>query len=140
MKWAYENNDILKYIIKNKTEIFNFGLTGLTSFIFNYSIFYYLSQIIGMSANISATYAFWIAAIWHFSLNKVLTFRAKNQRLISNLIKYSLLLIINYGLTLLSLYIIVNFTKLNLTINVYISTISNALCSYFFMKYIVFKK
>jgi len=130
----------INYLIKNRFEIINFGFTGLTSFIINYSIFYYLSQIIGISANTSASCSFWLAAIWHFSLNKVVTFRAKSQKLMSNMIKYSLLLIINYGLTLLSLFIIINYTKINIMFNVYIATISNALCSYFFMKYIVFKK
>lgn len=120
-------------------EFVRFLLVGVFTLLVNLAIFYLSIEIFDIDLTESVGIAYWITVLLHFMLNRQFTFRAENQSIVANIIRYSIMLLFNFLLTLVGLWITIQVLHLSPYFNVFFSTTTSAVSSYVLMKYFVFR-
>lgn len=131
---------INKLLNINNLQIYRFCVVGILTFIMHLITFYISNNYIGLSLTSSSTTAYWLTTLMHFILNQNFVFKvSKKKSHTKQKIKYLMMIFLNYVITLVGLYIIVDILKYNPYINIFFSTIINTVFNYLWMKNFVFK-
>lgn len=133
-------NTLVKYVIKNRLELKNYIIIGLVTGGLLIGLYYYLYEILGYSEIVATTFAYSITAITHYYLNKKITFNVKKKYVNTEILRYVIMLVVNYAVTIIGLLFVSNFCLLSGLLNIVLSIFTNAVSSYVLMKFFVFKK
>lgn len=96
---------IVKYLARNV--FFRYVFIGGTSYAIELGALYTVSELIGLGPVIGVALSFWIGLIVSFLLQKYLTFqdrKSSSRRLFKQSVAYGLLVVFNYGFTILFVY------------------------------------
>lgn len=127
------------YFRLNQKQLSKFVLIGIITFFINFLSFHYFYGIFQLNYKISASFSYAITVIAHFILHRTFTFKAEgNNKLGSNMAKYSLMLILNYITTISVMWLTVDVIHDSAYIGVVASTAATAALSFLIMKYFVF--
>ena len=126
------------YCIKNYKFIFKFCLVGFGTFILNLGFVWIFFDLIGFGYKLSITCAYVLTTITHFFLNKFFTFKSVSEGIVLHGVKYILMLLMNYLITIGISAVIVGFFKQTPYISITFSTLFIASFSYLFMRHFVF--
>jgi len=127
------------YINEHKIQLFKFVLVGITTSGVNLTNVYIFYGLLQWDYRLAITIAYIVAVLCHFLLHRVFTFRAGNQQIINNAGKYSLMLLVNYGITLTAVLIAVEILGSSPYFGVIGAVGITAFTSFFLMKYFVFQ-
>jgi putative flippase GtrA len=120
--------ELLSYlIVGGLTAIVYFGFFALSIDIFN------LDYRIGMSI------AYFLAVSFHFLANRKFTFRADNDRLFHQSIRYLCVLLINYLFTLGAMFLLVDGLGFSTYLSAALSVLVTVGIGYFASKFWVFR-
>lgn len=128
----------LNYVITHYKQIVKFTSVGFTTFgiyVLSFHIFY---GHIKLDYRVAVSIAYIITIISHFLLHRTFTYHATEQALIHNIWKYLLMLVINYFITLIVIWFVVDIINHSPYIGLIASTAVTAFISFFAMKYFVF--
>lgn len=128
----------LRYLTKHQMQLTKFVAIGLATFGINFALFHLFFSLLHFDYKIAVSFAYVITVICHFLLHRFFTFSATEQQVTRNAGKYSLMLLINYGITLAVLWIVVEVIKVSPYIGIIAATAVTASTSFFLMKYFVF--
>lgn len=120
-------------------QFIKYGIVGILSVTIDYALLYVSFSIVGLSSSLSVTIGFWGSTIFNFLMHRFYTFsKTNNDRHIKTLVKYLLLVLGSYFITL---GLIEYFISLEL--NIYLSKLITLIIVYvygfFIGKYFVFK-
>jgi hypothetical protein len=130
---------ILNYILKNKAPLAKFVGVGLFTFFFNNFLFYCFYSVLGLEYRLAITLAYWLIVIMHFYLNRNFTFSSLKGRTIGAAVpRYAILLMINYCISLLSAFLVVEILHISPFYAIPIATFFTASTSFIAMNHFVF--
>jgi putative flippase GtrA len=131
---------MLRYctLVKLK-KLLRFICVGFLALTIHLTSFKILFNYCTLSISISATSAYWVTVIFHFYFNKIFVFESINNSIWLEKLKYCFMLLFNYFLTMIGLYFVVNVLKYDAYLNIFFSTLTNAVSSYLWMSNFVFK-
>lgn len=121
------------------TEIRRFLAVGVATFLLNLCSVYFFLKALHLDYRIAVSLAYVITVMTHFTAHRVFTFRAAQQPLSHNAMKYALMLGINYCVTLVISTLVIGWWKMPGYVAVISYTACNAITSFLFMKHLVFK-
>ncbi len=125
------NKQILKQFIR-------YLIVGSSSFILDISLLYLLTEIVGLRPTFSLVFSQIIVIIYNFSLNRFWTFKSTGQ-LNKQMILYLLLVVFNYFLGLLIMYIGNEIFKINYLLIRVVNIALITLWNFLIYKYIIYK-
>jgi len=128
------------YLIKNRFQIFRFGIVGAITFILNFSLVWSLYGLLELNYPIAVTLAYIITVIAHFLLNRYFTYKADNSSVIGHIGRYGVMLMVNYLVTVSISIVTVELFKLTPYHGVIFATGMTAFLSFLIMKYFVFSE
>lgn len=131
-------SELYLYIIKHRIQITIFGLIGIATFVLNYSFVWLFYGFIALDYRLAVTLAYIITVIVHFTLNRIFTYKAEGYPLMGQWVKYAMMLVINYLITLSVCIITVEIFKLNPYFGIIFAAGITMFSSFLFMKYFVF--
>ena len=111
------------------------GLSALVYFCF----FSLLWQMIHMNYKIAVSIAYVMSVVVHFTMNRRLTFRGHGKNLRKHLMKYSVMILINYLITMLVVHMVVEKIHLSPYFGVVAAIGATVMSGYLMAKYWVFK-
>ncbi len=127
-------------VLKSYHTFFRYLLSGVLVYLSDFFTFLFINQFLlfhYQTANILGRIAGTIAG---FYLHKTFTFKdSNNTKLKKQLIQYLILILSNYGLTILLLEVLFNFVGLNIYISRFIIDIVVVVISYYISKNYIFK-
>lgn len=88
-------------IQKHKREVFWFLTTGVISAIAYFITFSLLWKIFNLNYQVAITIGYIVSVIVHFNINRYITFKSGSNPIAHQLIKYLMMLLMNYIVTLL---------------------------------------
>lgn len=130
----------LRYLLEHRWQLAKFILVGGITFGIKLSMVYVFYGLGKLDYRVSVSLAYWITVICHFLLHRFFTFEAADQQMVHNLGKYLAMLGLNYAITLLMAWFVVEVLGLSLYYSVVADTAVTAITSFFVMKYFVFKR
>jgi len=98
------------FINQNKPFLIFYLIFGAITAGIYFSVFTIFYEYFHLNYNIAISIAYMLAVTFHFIVNRRVTFKAHGHALNRQLLKYLVMLGINYGITLLVMYIIVYFS------------------------------
>jgi len=125
-------------VSSNFRQIIVFTAIGGTTFLINNGIYLFLLNIVKMSYGISVSVAYVLTLFIHYTLHKKITYQS-NAGHTKEVIKYSLMLAINYSITMATAYTAIEILHINMNYLIIYTSISTYASSYLLMKYYVFK-
>ena len=129
---------IVKYIRVNFWVLFRFGIVGMMTFLINIGSFRVFFDTFKLPYLGAASLAYFVTVFCHFLANKFFTFSAHGQSMSHNLPRYLAMLLINYLITILSSWVVVELVRASPYWGVVVATVGTAISSYTLMKYFVF--
>ena len=93
-----------------------------------------------MEYRISVSIAYFIAAICHFLSNRIFTFAAQNQPLMSQIIRYFILLLVNYAITLCLISFMVSQLDISHYKSAFVALVTTVVVGYLASKLFIFNK
>lgn len=132
-------DNFIRYIRKNFEFIYRFLIVGIVTFLINFILVYSFDQILKLDYKKSVSIAYVITLTCHFLLNRAFTFKVDYFDF-AHLLKYSILPITNYLITLSMAFVVVEIIRLPVYYSVFFSAIVTAFISYTLLKYFVFLK
>jgi putative flippase GtrA len=131
---------ILRYVKTHKQQLLRFGLVGAFTFSLNYSLVFLFYGKLMLDYRIAVSGAYFFTVVVHFFLNRSFTYRQSEYFLAHAPLRYCVMLVINYLITLTTVTVTVNILKLTPYHGVFFSAFATALSSFFIMKYFVFNQ
>lgn len=128
----------LRYLAEHRTQLAKFIGVGLVTFWINFLFFHVFYGLFHLDYRIAVSLAYVITVIFHFLLHRVFTFEAAEQHFGHNTGKYVVMLVLNYTITVVAVWFVVEVLRLSPYVGVVASTAATASTSFFFMKYFVF--
>ncbi len=132
-------NQTLQYIFTNKRSIASFLTVGALSAIVYFSVFSLLWKVLEVNYNIAITIAYILSVIFHFNANRYFTFKSHGKKILQHLIKYFIMLLFNYAVTLVIVYIIVEHLYLSPYLGIVISIGTTMNTGYLLSRYWIFQ-
>ncbi len=129
---------ILDAYYLHKKHFVAFLLTGVVTAMLYFSLFTFGEKILHASQTLSVCLAYSLAAFFHFFVNKKKVFRSKKSKNLRTFSKYIVLLIVNYGITLLVLHIGLLF-MLSMYLSLVVAAGITAVSGYIMNRFWVFK-
>ncbi|OZB49133.1 MAG: hypothetical protein B7X60_02155 [Polynucleobacter sp. 39-45-136] len=126
------------YYLNNRLEIYRFLGVGFFTLAINISSFTFLYKVATLNVGTATALSYWITVAIHFYMNRKFTFNADKGGFNWQVLKYLLLLLFNFLTTILGLWFVIRVLSLSPYVNIFFSTITSAISSYFIMKYFVF--
>jgi len=130
----------LSYIVLHRGQIFRFGIVGLTTFALNFFLVWVFYGKAGLDYRIAVTCAYFITVIAHFMLNRSFTYGQEGSSVAPDTVKYCMMLVANYFLTLGITTVTVELLKLTPYYGIVFSTFATAFSSFLLMKHFVFAR
>ena len=133
-------------IVKNKQikvllkQLISFSSIGFLILFVNYGLFELFSTIFNLGYRIAVSGAYLIAVMLHFVLNRQVTFNVKNGELTMNMIRYLIMLSINYILIIIFTDMLVKILHQSPRLLYIFSPFITSSISFLMMKFFVFKK
>ena len=127
-----------RYIATHQTQLLRFALVGIFTlgiYSLTFHIFYAYVQL---DYRIAITIAYLITVSTHFLLNRRYTFANTNTTVMPSLLKYSMMLAVNYLLILLIMWLLVDILKCTPYLGLILPSLIGAFTSFMIMKYFVF--
>jgi putative flippase GtrA len=129
---------LINYLKINRLQLVRYLFITLFIFIFSIFLFYILYNLFGIAYQLTVFFVYVATVVCHFTLHRNYTFGASAQNVYLNTTKYSLLLLLNYLLTLVVAWLIILF-NLSPYLTFCLSPPITALSSFVFFKHFVFK-
>jgi len=127
-----------KFLTENLNSILAFLFVGGSTFIIYWSVLELILHYIKFNFYIAVTIAYFIGVLFHFTVNRSFVFKANQQNIKIQSLKYSCVLVINYLINLICMFIIVKLLDLLPFIGIAVSTFITAGSNYFIFKYWTF--
>lgn len=121
------------------SEFTRYLLVGLFVFCIYFSLLYAFIQLMGVYYPIGLTIAYIVAVSVHFLLNRTYTFNAVLGTTRSQLVRFIVLLGINYGVTLAVVSLSVESLELSPYLGAIVGIVATTLTGFVATKYWVFK-
>ncbi|MBI3774085.1 MAG: GtrA family protein [Gammaproteobacteria bacterium] len=128
----------LCYLSEHRIQLVKFISVGLVTFGINFSFFHLFYGLLHLDYKIAVSFAYLITVASHFLLHRVFTFEAAGQHLGHNTGKYVVMLVLNYTITVMVAWFVVEVLRVSPYVGVIASTAATASTSFFLMKYFVF--
>ena len=132
-------NHAFRYIIEQRKQLFRFGCIGFSTFVMNFLFFYLFYKLFHWDYRIAVSLAFVLTVILHFFLHRIFTFKASDQQIAHNAGKYIFMLGINYVITMIVAWFVVEILRISPSFTVIAATAVTTVMNFFLMKYFVFK-
>jgi putative flippase GtrA len=84
-----------------------FLVGGLTAVLY-FSILFLTVSILQVHHTLAVSISYFCGTIFHFSANKIFTFGSKNPKILTEALRYICLVVLNYIITLIVVYIVVD--------------------------------
>ena len=131
-------NFLIKYFLNNKKKLFRFIFVGVATFTLNISLVHFFYGFLQINYKFSATYAYVLTLCVHFLLHRFFTYSSGGGKIQSDSLRYSIVPIINYFITLTITFLTVEFIMLTPYHGVFFSTLCTAVSSFLLMNHFVF--
>ncbi len=129
----------INYLLANKKSIISFCVVGLLTAIIYFIAFTVFWKILGMGYILSLTLSNIFSILFHFTTNNRITFQNKNTRFSTKVAKYSVLLTINYVITVLIVSAMVEKFNVSPYLGIIIAIGVNVNLGYLMSRYWVFR-
>jgi len=126
------------YIKKYKWRIIRFILVGATTFFQNMVLIWFFYEKLGLNNLISVSAAYVVTVATHFLLNHSFTYQQSSKTVRLDLFKYSVLVFINYLITLVFSIVVVELLGLSIYFGGILSIFITGLSSFIIMNHFVF--
>jgi|LakMenEpi03Aug12_release.lakeMendotaPanAssembly.Ray.scaffolds.fasta_scaffold689388_1 putative flippase GtrA len=134
------------FIGANKISFYKFFFTGSITFTLNYFLVWLFFDFFHLDYKKSISFAYLVVVFFHFFLNRHFTFSSDRKFLgikknfFIHVIKYLSMLIINYSVTMLFAFFVVQILHKSPYLSIFVSTCFTSILSYLLMKYFIFYK
>jgi putative flippase GtrA len=112
---------------------------GFTALIY-FCLFYFSFESLGLDYRVSATIAYIFAVGFHFLSNRKFTFKISSVGYVAQGVRYLVILLINYLITILVLATLFDRFELNVYLSSVLSVGFTVLIGYFASKFWVFRR
>ena len=129
---------IFSYINKHKWQLIRFSIVGMTTFVLNFSLVWLFYGKVDLDYRIAITCAYVITVGFHFLLNRSFTYCRADGGVGFDTVKYGMLLIANYLITVSITSATVELFGLTPYFGVVFSASATAFSSFLLMKHFVF--
>ena len=129
---------IFSYISNHKWQLIRFGIVGVATFVLNFSLVFLFYGKVSLDYRIAVTCAYVITLGVHFLLNRSFTYRRVDGGVGPDTVKYGILLIANYLITLSITSATVELLGLTPYFGIVLSALATAVSSFLLMKHFVF--
>ncbi len=130
---------VLNFIALNRLQLIQYITIGLAAFSIYFSSFYIFYDIFQLDYKLSASIAYTLTIMSHFSMHRHFTFCENKQKITHNAWKYALMLILNYIILLVAMWLVVNCFNGSPYLGIILSTAITTSANFFMMKYFVFQ-
>jgi len=131
-------HDAVGYVSAHRFQLMKYVAVGLVTFGIYFSCFHIFYGVIALGYKLAVSIAYVVTVMSHFLLHRFFTFGAGDQDLVHHTWKYLLMLALNYGISLLAVWVTVEVVKVSPYFGVVASTAATACVSFFVMKHFVF--
>ena len=128
-----------KFIITNKSSIFSFLIVGLLTALFYLSFFSLLTYLCKLNYHTGVSIAYITSVILYFFAHRHFTFKNKDKAIKEQFSKFSLLVALNYFLTLVIVHSTVEFLRLPPLVGTLAAIIVTTVSNYLIAKFWVFQ-
>lgn len=129
---------IINYLKNNYIYILKFVLVGITTLLLNIVLVSFFYDFLAYERSSAITISYIVTLLVHYLLNGKFTFSSKLG--LDNLVRYSLLPIINYFIAISMGYFVVEVISLKIQYSVIASSMCSAFISFLYLRYITFNK
>lgn len=119
--------------------LFLFLSVGILAALVNFSSFAFFYKIAGFGYQEAVTIAYFLALLVHFTCNRHFTFKKSSATLSPQLLKYSVMVMINYGITLAVICFVVEYLHLSAFIGLLVAIGLTVGSGYLLSRFWVFK-
>jgi len=116
----------------------SFILVGFITAIIYFSIFSIIWKLLGINYKISVSIAYIITMLFHFTMNKKVTFKNHSTTINSQILRYIAMVSVNYLLTIVIVHIFVEILKTNPYTGIFFAVGGTVLSGYFLARFWVF--
>ena len=120
-------------------QLIRFGLVGASTYLLSVWVFEFTHGPLGWHRRLAASIAFVTGAASHFLLSKYFTFANRDHRLHHQAIRYVILCLANYLITMLIFECIVRWTARSTTLAFALSVPATTALTYLTLRYWVFR-
>ena len=129
----------IQYLLTHYIQLSKFLFVGFLTFFINLGFFHFFYASLAFNYKIAITISYVISVICHFMLHRFFTFKNREQAVAHHLVKYGVMLALNYGITLGAMWMTINILVLSPYFGLVFATAITAVTSFFTMKYFVFR-
>lgn len=126
------------YITLHRWQLFRFFIVGVTTFALNFCLVWLFYGKAALDYRIAVSCAYFITVVAHFILNRSFTYGQKGGSIAPDTLKYCIMLLANYLITLSITTATVELAKLTPYYGIIFSTFATAFSSFLLMKHFVF--
>jgi len=126
------------YIVVHRWQLIRFIIVGLATFALNFFLVWLFYGRALLDYRIAVSCAYFITVVAHFMLNRSFTYRQESGSAVPDTVKYCIMLLANYSLTLGVTTVSVELVKLTPYYGIVFSTLATAFSSFLLMKHFVF--
>jgi putative flippase GtrA len=117
-----------------------FLLVGFLTAVCYFGIFGLLYSLFHFQYRTSVSVAYVLALLFHFSMNRNVTFLSKNNRLFPQIFRYVIMTVVNYLITLTMVTLAVELFRLSPYVGVAFAASITSLFAYFLSRFWVFQQ
>ena len=117
-----------------------FGLVGAATAAIYFLVLAFHLEVLGVNYNLAVSIAYVVSVVFQFNANKYFTFKSKTTSALLQFLKYTVLLVINYLITMLVVRFVVETIQLTPYHGVLASVPLIMVVGYLFSKHWIFKK
>jgi putative flippase GtrA len=129
---------IFSYVTRHKWQLLRFLIVGITTFALNFCLIWLLYGKALLDYRIAVSCAYFITVVAHFILNRSFTYGQKGGSIAPDTLKYGIMLLVNYLITLSITTATVELAKLTPYYGIVFATVATAFSSFILMKHFVF--
>jgi putative flippase GtrA len=127
-----------KYVKANGRSMLLFPIIGALTAVVYFSLFNLMWYLLNIDYRIAVSIAYVTAATFQFFANRNLTFRSCGHRVLFQMIKYVVMVLINYVITMIVVHFVVEVLKLPPPVGVVAAIATTVVSGYLLSRYWVF--
>jgi putative flippase GtrA len=128
----------LSYIVVHRWQLIRFCIVGLATFALNFFLVWLFYGKAVLDYRIAVSCAYFITVVAHFILNRSFTYSQKGGSMAPDTVKYCIMLLANYLITLSITTATVELARLTPYYGIVFATFATAFSSFLLMKHFVF--
>lgn len=129
---------IRHYFEEHFNVLVRFSIIGSLTALLYYAVFYLLWEMGGYGYITSVTIAYILSFVVHFTASRYYTFTDHDAAMLSHIYRYLIMVVVNYILTLLLMFILVSLCSIAADYALIIVIGLTAIMNYFIFRYWVF--